>query len=71
MATNNQITANRRNARKSTGPRKTAGKARSGGNALKHGLTATQVVLFDEDPAALPSVTGMQAGRKKGGCSGR
>ena len=56
MATNNQITANRRNARKSTGPRKTAGKARSGGNVLKHGLTATRVVLFDEDPAAFDAL---------------
>lgn len=32
--------ANRRNARASTGPRTLAGKARSGQNARKHGLSA-------------------------------
>ena len=56
MATNKKIITNRRNARKSTGPRKEAGKARSSRNALKHGLTAKQVVLFDEDPAALDAL---------------
>jgi hypothetical protein len=44
-----QITANRRNALKSTGPQTRSGKASSRMNALKHGLTAEQVVLFDED----------------------
>jgi hypothetical protein len=44
-----QITANRRNALKSTGPQTRSGKAASRMNALKHGLTAEQVVLFDED----------------------
>ena len=32
------IEANRRNAKKSTGPRTTAGKARSASNAFQHGL---------------------------------
>jgi hypothetical protein len=40
MASPAQIAANRRNATRSTGPRSAAGKARSRGNALKHGLRA-------------------------------
>jgi|SRR5215469_847542 len=43
-----QIEANRRNAQLSTGPRSLRGKSVSRLNALKHGLTAQQVVLFDE-----------------------
>ena len=38
MATERQIAANRRNARRSTGPRTPAGKARSSRNARRHGL---------------------------------
>jgi hypothetical protein len=41
MATPAQIEANRRNARKSTGPKTAAGKAASSRNALTHGLTAS------------------------------
>jgi hypothetical protein len=47
-----QIEANRRNALRSTGPRTEAGRAIAGRNALKHGLTATQVILFDEQQEA-------------------
>ena len=43
-----QIEANRRNALRSTGPRTEAGRAISSRNALKHGLTAERVILFDE-----------------------
>jgi hypothetical protein len=39
MASERQIAANRRNARKSTGPRSGAGKSRSSRNAYRHGLT--------------------------------
>ena len=45
MATERQIAANRRNARKSTGPRTLEGKARSRLTALQHGLTAQHAVL--------------------------
>ena len=48
MASETQIAANRRNARKSTGPKSADGKAAIARNALRHGLTAEQVVLFDE-----------------------
>ncbi len=50
MATKRQIAANRRNARKSTGPRTEEGKERSSQNAVQHGMTSRRVVLEDEDP---------------------
>jgi hypothetical protein len=52
MATKKQIAANRRNARKSTGPKTPAGKARSAQNATKHGLLSRWPVLPEEDGAA-------------------
>ena len=51
MTTNAQIKANRKNAKKSTGPRTEDGKARVAKNALKHGLLARDTVLPGEDPA--------------------
>jgi hypothetical protein len=42
------IEANRRNALRSTGPRTETGRAVSSRNALKHGLTAERIILFDE-----------------------
>ena len=49
MTTEKQKTANRRNALRSTGPRTAAGKAKSAGNALKHGLSSRAMLLDDED----------------------
>jgi len=49
MATLKQIEANRRNAKKSTGPKTIEGKAVVSLNALRHGLRARRVVMPDED----------------------
>ena len=49
MPTKKQIESNRRNARKSTGPRTDEGKARSRLNALRHGLLAQDSTLPIED----------------------
>ncbi len=43
--------SSRRNARKSTGPRSEAGKARARYNALKHGMRAESLILPGEDSA--------------------
>jgi hypothetical protein len=53
MASQSQINANRRNAKKSTGPKTPEGKAKSRRNGLQHGLTAKTCMLADEDPDAL------------------
>jgi hypothetical protein len=50
MTTEAQVTANRLNAQKSTGPRTAEGKAAVGLNAVKHGLRAQAVVLPGEEP---------------------
>ena len=49
MTSFRQIQANRRNARKSTGPTTAAGKQRSRCNAVRHGLTAETVIGALED----------------------
>src|SRR5438067_5416208 len=49
MTTFKQIEANRRNARRSTGPVSTEGKLRSRRNAARHGLTAETVIGTLED----------------------
>jgi hypothetical protein len=49
MASPAQISNNRENARHSTGPVTPEGKARVAQNALKHGLTATHLVVRDDE----------------------
>jgi hypothetical protein len=66
MTSEHKIAANRSNAKKSTGPRSSAGRAVSRRNALRHGLA----VAIGNDPAfgadiedlakALASASGMQ-----------
>jgi len=51
MATEKQIAANRRNAKKSTGPRTKLGKTIASRNAQKHGLTAQTTVIHSESQA--------------------
>jgi hypothetical protein len=49
MSSQKQIEANRANAKKSTGPKTADGKSRSRGNALKHGLTASLLIIAGEE----------------------
>ena len=56
MSSVKQIAANLANARRSTGPRTSAGKARSRMNAWKHGLTAEKVVIPGEDAEQLKAI---------------
>ena len=51
MTTAKQITANRENANRSTGPRTSLGKRKSRRNALRHGLTAETVIDVLENAA--------------------
>ncbi|HEY2018302.1 MAG TPA: hypothetical protein VGH38_32580 [Bryobacteraceae bacterium] len=56
MSTQKQIDANRRNARRATGPRSEAGRARAAMNALQSGLHAQSMILPGEDPAELATL---------------
>jgi hypothetical protein len=47
-----QLAANRRNAKKSCGPRTSAGRQTVSRNAVKHGLTGNFALLPHEDPTA-------------------
>jgi hypothetical protein len=58
MATSKQTQANRANARRSTGPRTAAGKAKSSLNAIKHGLRAQTTVLPGENIADFHALVG-------------
>ncbi len=57
MASPAQITANRLNAIKSTGPRTEEGKAASRMNALRHGADAQLAVIPGEDPEKLATLS--------------
>ncbi|MDB0573094.1 hypothetical protein LBW59_20270 [Ralstonia solanacearum] len=50
MTTEKQLTANRKNAHKSTGPSTAQGKAKASGNARRHGVLSTRLFLEDENP---------------------
>jgi len=52
MATSKRTRANRRNAKRSTGPKSAGGRQRSSLNSLKHGITARTVLLPFEDRRA-------------------
>jgi hypothetical protein len=56
MSTEKQIAANRANAKRSTGPNTSDGKARSRMNAWKHGLRAEKVVIAGEDAKDLQAI---------------
>ncbi len=56
MTTQKQIGANRRNSRRSTGPKTRTGKAESKMNAMTHGLLAADLVVRDEDPVEFAQV---------------
>ena len=51
MSTQKQIKANRKNSKKSTGPKTAEGKAKVSKNAVKHGLFAEEAVITGENPA--------------------
>jgi hypothetical protein len=50
MATQTQINANRKNARKSTGPKTADGRANSAANGTRHGLQANPTTIFENNP---------------------
>ena len=50
MASQAQFEANRQNAKKNTGPKTGSGKSVATRNAIKHRLTAENVVIPGEDP---------------------
>jgi hypothetical protein len=53
MTSTKQISANQKNALKSTGPRTEEGKSTIALNAMKHGLHSKEVLLPDEDKKTL------------------
>ncbi len=57
VATEEQISANRRNAQRSTGPKTAQGKAAIRRNALKHGVLSREALLPDEDATALAELS--------------
>ena len=70
MASEAKIAANRRNAQRSTGPRSTAGKARTRRNALVHGLSTPaghdEAELAQIDELAYAFAPSQLAGHEEG-----
>ena len=62
MASDKQIAANRANAKKSTGPRTPAGRAKSSRNAYRHGLS----VPMQPEPQAVEALARAIAGEAAG-----
>jgi len=56
MTTAKQAAANRRNARKSTGPKTAKGKAISSRNSIKHGLLSEELVIRGENSNQLTAL---------------
>ena len=63
MASQAQIEANRKNAKKSTGPKSENEKSVAKLNAVKHGLTAEHVIIPGEDLAELEELRRSTASR--------
>jgi len=53
MISDAQLSANRKNALLSTGPKTQDGKRRTAQNSVTHGLTATSLLIEDENPQDL------------------
>ena len=62
MASEKQILANRANAKKSTGPRTAAGRAKSSRNSYRHGLS----LPMQPDPQAVDTLAKAIAGEAAG-----
>lgn len=67
LATDRQLTANRLNAQKSTGPKSGAGKRRSARNSLVHGLAipARRVAALQGDIKTLATSIAHSVGQKR------
>jgi len=64
MTSSRKIEANRNNARRSTGPKTAAGKARASKNALRHGLSVSVIadpVKAKDIAALIPVLAGARA----------
>jgi hypothetical protein len=66
MASDKQIAANRRNARKSTGPHSSGGKRRAACNAFRHGLSLqiSSIPSFRKEVEGLTRKIAANAGQK-------
>ena len=53
LIASNRLTANRKNALRSTGPKTSAGKSRSSKNGTRHGLLSREAVMPNEDRRTL------------------